>query len=115
MRLLPKSGGLRPIVNLSKRQVNRQNYKTSVNAILKNAFHIICLERERKADQFGSAAMGKHDIYKMLKKYQSSLKDRDISGKLYFCKVDIQGCFNKIDQDVLMSLLKNLIDDVDII
>ena len=113
MRLLPKLGGLRPIVNLSKRQVSRQNYKTSVNAILKNAFHIICLERERKAEQFGSAAMGKHDIYKMLKKYQSTLAENNFNGKLYFCKVDIQGCFNKIDQNVLMSLLKNLIDDVD--
>jgi telomerase reverse transcriptase len=45
MRLLPKQRGARPIVNLSKKQQLRPNYKNSVNGLLKNVFHVLLLEK----------------------------------------------------------------------
>jgi telomerase reverse transcriptase len=64
---------------------------------------------------FGSAAMGKNDIYEMLNQYKTGLRrSHDKQSRLYFCKVDIQGCFNTIDQSKLMELIELLVDEVDL-
>jgi telomerase reverse transcriptase len=119
MRLLPKQNGARPIVNLSKKQTLRPNFHISVNGLLRNVYHILSFEKvyepnqKRKSKMFGSAAMGKNDIYRMLKEYKERFGPLGKS-KLYFCKVDIQGCFNTIDQSKLMELVEVLVDEVDL-
>jgi hypothetical protein len=71
------------------------------------------MTQKRKSDLFGSAAMGKNDIYIMLKAYKQRMTSsiNHPITKFYFCKVDIQGCFNTIDQNILMDLLERLVGE----
>lgn len=87
--------------------------------MLKNAYQVLSFEKIRRPEYFGSAALGKNDIYLNLKEYKQRLNANDClyklltsSKPLYFCKVDVQGCFDSIDQELLMSLLEDLIAEV---
>ena len=75
---------------------------------------------------------GPNEIYERLKKFKTELlkdipsgklydllielrfvtKPPIYSPKLYFVKVDVQACFDSIEQSTLLKILRNVISDV---
>ncbi|THH05865.1 hypothetical protein EW145_g4492 [Phellinidium pouzarii] len=88
VRLLPKDSGVRPIVNLRRKRMTMQ------------------------AEQLGASVFGPNEIYLRLKDYKKRLGI--VPGKkqkLYFVKVDVQACFDTIEQDKLLGILKSLVSE----
>jgi telomerase reverse transcriptase len=118
MRLLPKSYGARPIVNLSRKSIVRPKYTYSVNQFLKNSFHILIYEKvfisliqQNNKELFESAAFGRNDIYSKLSSFKRNLSLAK-GERLYFCKVDIKSCFDSINQELLMEILESFLTEV---
>ncbi|KAG9125666.1 hypothetical protein FRC07_006702 [Ceratobasidium sp. 392] len=122
VRLLPKETGVRPIVNLGRKarvkQVKipgtRQNtspkdesLRSSVNQVLNAAFNILNYEKTQKPEMLGASVFGSNDIYRKLSAFKSSVLQPDGSmPKLYFAKLDVRACFDTIEQDKLLSILR---------
>ncbi|KAF8344290.1 uncharacterized protein EI90DRAFT_65667 [Cantharellus anzutake] len=54
----------------------------------------------------GAAVFGHSELYTKLKGFRAKLKQSYASmPRLYFVKVDVQACFDSIDQDKLLSIL----------
>ncbi|KAF5327773.1 hypothetical protein D9619_004557 [Psilocybe cf. subviscida] len=116
VRLLPKETGVRPIVNLRRKKgIKRGSFTTqqSINQILQAAFAILTYERTNQRDLVGASAFSRDDIYFKLKKLKNVLP-RGPKGelpKLYFVKVDVQACFDTIDQGKLLHILRRLLSE----
>jgi telomerase reverse transcriptase len=112
MRLLPKNTGARPIVNLGKKYLENGR-STSTNALLKPVFNALSFEIDQCNDLIGSSVSCKQDIYKALKGYKLRLLENNdgFIPKLYFAKVDIQACFDSINQDQLLELIEQVIKE----
>lgn len=116
VRLLPKETGVRPIVNLRrKKTMTRGSFTTeqSINQILQAAFNILTYERSNQPHLLGASVLGPDEIHKRLKAFKASLP-RDNKGNLptlYFVKVDVQTCFDTIDQTKLLQILRELISE----
>ncbi|OBZ72156.1 Telomerase reverse transcriptase [Grifola frondosa] len=139
VRLLPKETGVRPIVNLRRRKpISRvssfisamaptrnidssgifkgpfQRPEPSINQILQATFQILTHEKEAQADLLGASAFGPNEVYTKLKAFKSRLAASDPSGKLpklYFVKVDVQACFDTIEQTKLLEILREAISE----
>ncbi|KAJ3311270.1 hypothetical protein HDV04_004179 [Boothiomyces sp. JEL0838] len=114
VRLLLKQTGARIIVNQSKKNIQKFNYRTSLNQILKNAFSIFNYEKQENCDKFGSSCFGKNDIFKNLltiKNYllPKSAEKTACGQNLYFCKIDIQACFDTINQQLLLDTIEQFL------
>ncbi|RDB25955.1 Telomerase reverse transcriptase [Hypsizygus marmoreus] len=116
VRLLPKDTGVRPIVNLRRRKtVQKGAYSSeqSINQILQAAFQILSYEKRKQPDRLGASVFSPDDIYQKLTKFKSRLP-RNPDGKLphlYFVKVDVQACFDTIEQTKLLEILRELISE----
>ncbi|CAA7267063.1 unnamed protein product [Cyclocybe aegerita] len=116
VRLLPKETGVRPIVNLRRRKTIQHGSFTSeqsINQILQAAFNILTYEKTNQPERLGVSIFSPDDIYLKLKKFKASLP-RDTNGallKLYFVKVDVQTCFDTIDQGKLLSILREIVSE----
>ncbi|KAG6862537.1 hypothetical protein C0995_000085 [Termitomyces sp. Mi166 len=116
VRLLPKETGVRPIVNLARRkalQRGGQLFELSINQILQAAFQILTYERYNQPTRLGASVFSPDDIYLKLKEYKSRLP-RNPDGtlpQLYFVKVDVQACFDTIEQSKLLDILQELISE----
>ncbi|CAL1716650.1 unnamed protein product [Somion occarium] len=119
VRLLPKETGVRPIVNLRrKKQVNTGllpgKPAQSINQILQAAFQILNYEKENQRSLLGASVFGPNEVYTRLKAFKSHLLSQTTSGilpRLYFVKVDVQACFDTIEQTKLLSILRDLISE----
>ncbi|EIN09703.1 hypothetical protein PUNSTDRAFT_20563, partial [Punctularia strigosozonata HHB-11173 SS5] len=105
VRLLPKETGVRPIVNLRRRQPAGpvRNFPSLLTNIQVN-----------KPDLLGASVFGSNDIYPRLKAYKARLLENSAAGKLpqlYFVKVDVQACFDTIEQGRLLSILKHIVTE----
>ncbi|KAG4305064.1 hypothetical protein PORY_001234 [Pneumocystis oryctolagi] len=122
IRLLPKENGVRPIINLKRKQVRtelsdiRNKYfkkiifMPSINSIVNTIFYVLMFERERNPNFLGSSLFSINDIYKNIKMFKKILIR--LSKRLYFVKVDIKNCFDTIDQDKILELItKTLKED----
>ncbi|KAI5122895.1 hypothetical protein M0805_007573 [Coniferiporia weirii] len=114
VRLLPKDSGVRPIVNLRRKRKsdNPSEQSQSINQILAAAFHILTYEKSMQKEQLGASVFGPDETYLLLKNF----KKKVVGGsgkmpKLYFVKVDVQACFDTIEQDKLLGILKALISE----
>ncbi|KAF8690235.1 hypothetical protein AX14_003047 [Amanita brunnescens Koide BX004] len=125
VRLLPKETGVRPIVNLSRRKplfrlkgrvhapLRGDNAGQSINQVLQAALEILKFEKERNTSLLGVSLFRPDGLYARLKAFKARLP-RDADGrlpKLYFVKVDVQACFDTIEQRELLRIIDKLISE----
>ncbi|KAJ5729255.1 Telomere reverse transcriptase [Penicillium malachiteum] len=124
LRLLPKSTGIRPILNLRRRTLKefRGGKKgtylaASINSSLNPIKDMLSYERKRAPEKFGSSLQFVGDIHLRLRDFKKKLMAR-ISGpkpsrlpQLFFVKLDIQGCFDTIPQKPLLELIEELVSE----
>ncbi|GAA5794800.1 hypothetical protein HPULCUR_000147 [Helicostylum pulchrum] len=110
VRFLPKGTGFRTITNMSSSTT--VNYKSlpSPNETFRPVLNVLKFEKERNPELMGSSVLGKNLFYNRLKEYKSKQVNTE---KLYFVKADIQNCFDTIDQEILMGLLKDILKSKD--
>ncbi|CRG91151.1 telomerase reverse transcriptase [Talaromyces islandicus] len=113
VRLLPKSTGTRPIINLRRRLTTRVgNYSflgPSINSTLTPVFNILDYEKKKNPHLLGSSMFSVGDMYPRLKSFKESLTDAQMQGSFYFVKLDIQSCFDTIPQRRLVSMIENIV------
>ncbi|PIL35516.1 hypothetical protein GSI_02244 [Ganoderma sinense ZZ0214-1] len=86
----------------------------SINQILQAAFQILTYEKERQPESLGASVFGPNEIYTKLKAFKTRLTSGNPKAKLpklYFVKVDVQACFDTIEQTKLLSILRDLISE----
>ncbi|KAL0579065.1 Telomerase reverse transcriptase, partial [Marasmius crinis-equi] len=113
VRLLPKELGVRPIVNLRRKQALSSFGEQSINAILQAALRILTYEKDNQPSRLGAACFSADHHYAKLKEYKLRLP-RNTDGslpRLYFAKVDVQACFDTIDQTKLLEILREIISE----
>ncbi|KAF5367406.1 hypothetical protein D9758_003636 [Tetrapyrgos nigripes] len=115
VRLLPKETGVRPIVNLKRKQSSKTGDASggpAINQILQAALQILNYEKERQPHLLGASVFGPSDVYAGLKKLKANLpRSNGKLPKLYFVKVDVQACFDTIEQTKLLEILRQLISE----
>ncbi|DAA73918.1 TPA_exp: putative Telomerase reverse transcriptase [Trichophyton benhamiae CBS 112371] len=123
IRLLPKSQGARPIANLRRRPVLKNNkgrsghgqsfLGSSINSQLDPLFQVLCYERDQCPESVGSGLSSTAAMYPRLKKFKEQIKASPTraNGPLYFVKLDVQACFDTIPQARLMQLVDTLVVD----
>ncbi|KAJ3084335.1 hypothetical protein HDU99_001757 [Rhizoclosmatium hyalinum] len=113
IRLLPKENGFRPITNLRRRIVPRgvsskeAKYAQSINSILQNAFQVLKYESGDVLKD-GATVCGLTDIYPRLKAFKDRMR-KVRPQQLYFVKADIVACFDNINQEKLMQILRDVV------
>lgn len=79
----------------------------------------------------GASVFGPNEVYTKLRAFKLSLLERNsnkmyvwgcyntlrkvhisVRPKLYFVKLDVQACFDTIEQDKLLNILRNIISEV---
>ncbi|KZP22725.1 hypothetical protein FIBSPDRAFT_910389 [Athelia psychrophila] len=90
VRLLPKETGVRPIVNLRKRK---------------------SAPSQSRPNLLGASVFGTNEFYAKLKAFKNGLLTNHSGNlpKLYFVKLDVQACFDTIEQGKLLRILRDLI------
>jgi telomerase reverse transcriptase len=132
LRLLPKSTGIRPILNLRKRALKKSLWgkgrvflAPSINSSITPIYSMLMYERQQAPAKLGSTMMSVGDMHHRLKTFKEQLSNQSISvpkpgqskpGKfklppLYFVKVDIQACFDTIPQKKLLNLISELVSE----
>ncbi|EZG03238.1 hypothetical protein H106_06732 [Trichophyton rubrum CBS 735.88] len=120
IRLLPKSQGARPIANLRRRPVLKNNGRSgqsflgsSINSQLDPLFQVLCYERDQCPESVGSGLPSTAAMYPRLKRFKEQIKASPTraNGPLYFVKLDVQACFDTIPQARLMQLVDTLVVD----
>ncbi|KAJ5177714.1 reverse transcriptase [Penicillium coprophilum] len=126
LRLLPKSTGLRPILNLRKRALkkswkNRGMYLgPSINSSITPIFSMLTYERQKAPAKLGSSMLSVGDMHRRLKAYRAQLSKWLPSGPkrwrsklppMYFVKLDIKACFDTIPQKRLLDLIEELVSE----
>ncbi|KAF7974772.1 hypothetical protein HWV62_11243 [Athelia sp. TMB] len=102
VRLLPKETG-----SVSGRA------EQSINQILQAAFQILNYEKQSRPDLLGASVFGTNDFYTKLKAFKIRLQANHSGNlpNLYFVKLDVQACFDTIEQSKLLHILKDLITE----
>ncbi|KAJ5082191.1 hypothetical protein N7532_011234 [Penicillium argentinense] len=127
LRLLPKTTGVRPILNLGKRVLKestrngkKRAYFVSINRTITPISNMLMYERQRNPKIFGSSLISMGDLHPRLKAFKAQLLaglrcplgNQPIAlPKLYFVKLDIQACFDNIPQKQLLELVKRLVTE----
>ncbi|OAX77776.1 hypothetical protein ACJ72_07921, partial [Emergomyces africanus] len=117
LRLLPKSSGARPIVNLRRRPVRRCGWGglselgPSINTLMTPAFNVLNYEKTQRLGMLGATMFSVGEMYARLKAF----KERQVLTKVartkpfYFVKLDIKSCFDTIPQERLIRLAERLV------
>ncbi|KAJ5577953.1 Telomere reverse transcriptase [Penicillium hispanicum] len=128
LRLLPKSTGLRPILNLRKRVLKEANWggkkrpylASSVNSSITPLYSVLSYERNRAPVKLGSSMYSMGDMHPRLKEFKNRLIQQlpPVPGvgyrqlpPLFFVKLDIQACFDTIPQKELLRLVEELVSE----
>lgn len=128
LRLLPKSTGLRPILNLRKRarKVSSRHGKTrvyqapSVNTSISPIYNMLTYEQTRDPSKAGSSLFSVGDMHPRLKDFKTQLTSSTLSSlatkghrvpPLYFVKLDIKACFDTIPQERLLRVVDDLVSE----
>ncbi|CAG8097164.1 unnamed protein product [Penicillium salamii] len=123
LRLLPKSTGIRPILNLRKRALKESGYAKgrkylgqSINSSITPIYNLLNYERQHDPAKLGSTLMSVGEIHYRLKAFKEQLSIQSSSlprtsklPPLYFVKLDIQACFDTIPQKKLLNLISDLV------
>jgi len=132
LRMLPKRTGVRPIVTLCKNEAlklresqNIQEYnklkgstscyrKLNTNVILKQIFDVLKFEHSLDSSHFGVGILGFHDVYEKFKSFAQELKHlskNNVDFQLYCGSVDIKHCYDNIDQEHLLKIIKRIVKE----
>jgi len=111
LRFMPKSSSLRPIINLSKRTkvAVSGSRESTVNWQLLDLQNVLTYERQRRPDVVGASVLSLDDIYAMWKMFVDSRHTRGDNRPLYFVKVDIENCYDSINQKKLYDILTTVL------
>lgn len=113
VRLLPKSTGTRPIINLRRRMTKRVGNHSylgpSINSTLTPVFNILDYEKKQNPHLLGSSMFSVGEMYPRLKRFKESLTGEQMQGSFYFVKLDIQSCFDTIPQRRLLSMIEHIV------
>jgi telomerase reverse transcriptase len=121
LRLLPKSTGMRPILNLGRRpdawEVAAKLGSTwSINTLLVNAFFI--LKSEGSPEDFGASVFSKGDIYRRVASFLRAWRSYKLTypeSKLWVVSTDIKQSFDNINQLKLSGITDRLLKHEDYI
>ncbi|KKY14970.1 putative telomerase reverse [Phaeomoniella chlamydospora] len=112
LRLMPKRNGMRPITNLRRRPLVKQNGKlllgSSINATLTPVFSMLNYEKRVRKQTVGSGLFSVGEMHGRLKDFKSTVASQG-SNKLYFVKADVQTCFDSIPQHELIQVVRRII------
>ena len=112
LRLVPKTRGMRPIVNLSRRSMTIMRGKRllgqSANKQLRPLLNALRYEVSNQPDKLGSALFSIGDVHPRIVRFAESI-NWDQQPPLYFVKLDIQSCFESIPQDELLKVVEPLL------
>lgn len=123
LKLLPKATGVRPIAMLSKRDTlvehesKRIAHLPSTNAALAATFEVLRHEYERKPQTFGVGQVGVNGVYPILKSFLAKVRSEEqpwtkkTKKKLYFVSVDIQKCYDNVNQQYLQKIVQDIVQD----
>ncbi|KGO41911.1 Telomere reverse transcriptase [Penicillium expansum] len=127
LRLLPKSTGLRPILNLRKRALKQSTWgkqptylAASINTSITPIYNMLTYERQQTPAKLGSSMLSIGDMHRRLKAYKEQLSKRlpSVSNPsrsklppMYFVKLDIKACFDTIPQKRLLDLIEELVSE----
>lgn len=121
LRLLPKSTGIRPILNLRKRALKKSPWGNgrmflgpSINSSMTPIYNMLTYERQQNPTKLGSTLLSVGDMHHRLKAFKKELSSQFGQSKLpsmYFVKLDIQACFDTIPQKKLLDLITDLVSE----
>ncbi|GAD98225.1 telomerase reverse transcriptase [Paecilomyces variotii No. 5] len=121
LRLLPKSSGARPIVNLRRRTVKKRMGRQallapSINSVLAPVSSVLNYEKSTRPGIFRAGMNSVAEMLPRLKAFKYNFNRQiqsDGSGKkhLYFAKLDIQSCFDTIPQGSLIALIEEIVSE----
>ncbi|KAI9697650.1 MAG: hypothetical protein M1836_004600 [Candelina mexicana] len=133
IRLLPKETGVRPIMNLRRRVIRKQNGRDilgrSINSVMTPVYNMLNYEKVCSPEyllflilkvvykgaqptKLGSALFSVGDMYSRLKSFKTRLKGLYGNEQcLYFAKVDVQSCFDTIPQAKIIRLVEKLVSE----
>ncbi|EKV10805.1 Telomerase reverse transcriptase, putative [Penicillium digitatum PHI26] len=127
LRLLPKSTGLRPILNLRKRALKQSTWgkrrtylAASINTSVTPIYNMLTYECQQAPAKLGSSMLSIGDMHRRLKTYKEQLSKSLPSGTkysqsklppMYFVKLDIKACFDTIPQKRLLDLIEELVSE----
>jgi len=111
LRFMPKSSSLRPIVNLSKRMkvAGSGCRRLAINWQLLDLQKVLTYERQRRPGIVGASVFSLDDIYSAWKSFVDGRRARGDDRPLYFVKVDIENCYDSIDQNKLYDIVKTVV------
>jgi telomerase reverse transcriptase len=114
VRLLPKEFGARPIVNLRRKLVQKQNGKLvlsqNINSRLMPCFATLNYERSLQPHKLGSALFSIGEAHKRLRDFRGILGSVSMK-QLYFVKMDVKSCFDTIPQDQMVLMVQGLLSE----
>ncbi|XP_041366728.1 telomerase reverse transcriptase-like [Gigantopelta aegis] len=109
LRFLPKSGSLRPIINLGRRPLCGTRKTLSINQQLMTLLHVLKFHVNADPSIVGSSLFGLDDTYKAWVKFIAHRSLNNDHRLLYFVKTDIAGCFDTIRQEKLYSIVSDIL------
>ncbi|CAO3643251.1 unnamed protein product [Cunninghamella blakesleeana] len=118
LRFIPKRNDLRIITNM-KSAFKMKNFdiigkkdaiQLNNNTLLRTIKSLLQYELDRQKNLTGSSVNSIQSAIEKIISYKRRLKLHEWSPntRLYFSKVDIKNCFNNIDQNILVDLLKQI-------
>ena len=116
VRLLPKTKGVRPIINLRRRVTKSRNGKSvlgrSINSVLLPVFNVLQYAKNAEPTSVGSALGSVGDLYSKLRAFQHRIKKSNASNsRFFFAKCDVQACFDRLPQRRSIAVAKQLLQD----
>ena len=127
LRLLPKSTGIRPILNLRKRALKESSWgkgrmflAPSINSTVTPIYSMLNYECQQNPAKLGSTMLSIGDMHHRLKSFRERLSSQSSSVSkpgqsklppIYFVKLDIQACFDTIPQKKLLNLIAELVSE----
>ncbi|PFH59674.1 hypothetical protein XA68_12026 [Ophiocordyceps unilateralis] len=110
IRLLPKGGTFRLIMNLKRRKLGKASSKApglSINSVLKPIHCVLNLEKDANPSRLGSSLMSVGDAYNRLKRFKQMLGPGN--RRFYLAKVDVHAAFDTIPQAAIAKLMAGVL------
>ena len=116
IRLLPKTHGMRPIMNLRRRVDKLKNGRMvlgrSINSVMTPVFNVLEYIRKKNPASVGSALFSVGDMYPALKMFRNRIESAaPDDGPFYFAKCDVRACFDTIPQRRVVRMAKQKLDE----
>ncbi|XP_072009236.1 telomerase reverse transcriptase isoform X3 [Engystomops pustulosus] len=114
LRFIPKTNGLRPIVNMCNTFGAQQSKDLKLrkiqnfNSQIRNLFSVLNYERSKSSNLIGSSVFGLDGIYRKWKNYALKLKESNPENINYFVKTDIKEAYDSIPHSKLKEVISKV-------